>query len=38
MAVSDDMINWRRYQTDPVVHHKIGITGDGVIQKIEMCG
>jgi predicted GH43/DUF377 family glycosyl hydrolase len=34
MAVSDDMINWRRYQTDPVVHHKIGITGDGVIQKI----
>ena len=34
MAVSDDMINWKRYQTDPVVHHKIGITGDGVIQKI----
>jgi hypothetical protein len=34
MAVSDDMINWQRYQIDPVVHHKIGITGDGVIQKI----
>jgi len=34
MAVSDDMMNWQRYQTDPVVHHKIGITGDGVIQKI----
>ena len=34
MAVSDDMVNWQRYQTDPVVHHKIGITGDGVIQKI----
>jgi predicted GH43/DUF377 family glycosyl hydrolase len=34
MAVSDDMINWQRYQADPVVHHKIGITGDGVIQKI----
>jgi predicted GH43/DUF377 family glycosyl hydrolase len=34
MAISDDMINWERYQTDPVVHHKIGITGDGVIQKI----
>jgi len=34
MAVSDDMINWQRYQTDPVVHHKIGITGDGVVQKI----
>jgi predicted GH43/DUF377 family glycosyl hydrolase len=35
MAVSDDMINWERYQTDPVVHHPIGITGDGVIQKIN---
>ena len=35
MAVSDDMINWQRYQIDPVVHHKIGITGDGVIQKID---
>jgi hypothetical protein len=34
MAVSDDMVNWQRFQTDPVVHHKIGITGDGVIQKI----
>ena len=34
MAVSDDMIHWQRYLTDPVVHHKIGITGDGVIQKI----
>jgi len=35
MAVSDDMINWERYQIDPVIHHKIGITGDGVIQKIN---
>jgi predicted GH43/DUF377 family glycosyl hydrolase len=35
MAVSDDMINWKRYQIDPVVHHKIGITGDAVIQKID---
>ena len=35
MAVSDDMINWQRYQINPVVHHKIGITGDGVIQKIN---
>ena len=35
MAVSDDMINWHRYNTDPVVHHKIGITGDGVIQQIN---
>lgn len=35
MAVSDDMINWQRYQTGPVVHHKIGITGDGVVQRIK---
>jgi len=35
MAVSDDMINWQRYQTDPVMGHKIGITGDAVIQKID---
>lgn len=34
IAVSKDMIHWERYKTDPVVHHKIGITGDGVIQKI----
>ena len=35
MAVSDDMINWTRYQADPVVHHRIGITGDGVVQRIN---
>lgn len=34
MAVSDDMIEWKRVHTDPVVHHKIGITGDPMIQKI----
>ncbi|WP_442591123.1 glycosylase [Pedobacter sp. AW31-3R] len=34
MAVSDDMVNWKRYNIDPVVHHPVGITGDGVIQKI----
>ncbi len=35
MAVSDDMIHWQRYKLDPVMHHKIGITGDAVIQKIN---
>lgn len=35
MAVSDDMVNWKRFQANPVVHHPVGITGDGVIQKIE---
>lgn len=34
MAVSNDMMHWQRYQTDPVIHHRIGITGDGVVQKI----
>lgn len=34
MAVSDDMLSWKRFQNDPVVHHPVGITGDGVIQKI----
>lgn len=34
IAVSDDMVTWQRYQVDPVMHHKIGITGDAVIQKI----
>jgi len=35
MAVSNDMVNWKRFKTDPVMHHKIGITGDAVIQKID---
>ena len=35
MAVSDDMVNWKRFQTEPVMHHRIGLTGDAVIQKIK---
>lgn len=35
MAVSDDMLTWKRYGSDPVVHHPIGITGDAVIQRIN---
>jgi predicted GH43/DUF377 family glycosyl hydrolase len=35
MAVSDDMQHWQRFKRDPVVHHPVGITGDGVIQKIK---
>jgi len=34
MAVSNDMVHWKRYRTDPVVYHRIGITGDGVLQKM----
>ena len=35
MAVSNDMVHWKRYHVDPVVHHKIGITGDAMLQKID---
>ncbi|WP_346238629.1 glycosylase [Niabella insulamsoli] len=35
MAVSDDMATWKRFQTEPVVHHSRGITGDPMIQKID---
>ncbi len=35
MAVSNDMVHWKRYRTDPVMHHKIGITGDAVLQKMD---
>lgn len=35
MAVSDDMLHWKRFGSDPVVHHPIGITGDAVIQRIR---
>ena len=34
MAVSDDMKTWTRFQTEPIVHHEVGITGDPNIQKI----
>jgi predicted GH43/DUF377 family glycosyl hydrolase len=35
MAVSDDMVNWKRYGKDPVINHHKGISGDAVIQKME---
>jgi predicted GH43/DUF377 family glycosyl hydrolase len=34
MAVSSDMIHWKRFNPEPVVHHPVGITGDPIIQKI----
>lgn len=34
MAVSDDMVHWKRFKNNPVVHHPAGITGDAVIQQI----
>ncbi|MFB6320083.1 hypothetical protein [Saccharicrinis sp. FJH54] len=35
MAVSDDMINWKRFGTQPMMNHHKGITGDAVFQKID---
>jgi hypothetical protein len=35
MAVSDDMVTWKRFNADPVMEHGIGIAGDAVIQKIN---
>jgi hypothetical protein len=35
MAVSDDMLNWIRFQNDPVINHHRGISGDAVIQRID---
>lgn len=34
MAVSNDMVHWKRFINDPVVQHPVGITGDPYIQKI----
>ena len=34
MAVSNDMVNWKRFQAEPIVHHPVGITGDPWLQKI----
>lgn len=34
MAVSDDMLTWKRYGANPVMHHPIGITGDAQLQRM----
>jgi len=33
MAVSHDMIHWKRYLDTPIMQHPVGITGDAVLQK-----
>jgi len=35
MAASENMHSWHRLFSQPLVHHPMGITGDGVIQKID---
>lgn len=34
MAVSDDMVHWKRFGNKPLLNHHVGITGDAVVQKI----
>lgn len=34
MAVSDDMVNWTRLGSNPVLDHHRGITGDAYIQRM----
>jgi predicted GH43/DUF377 family glycosyl hydrolase len=34
MAVSDNMVDWKRFLRDPVLNHNVGITGDPILQKI----
>ena len=34
IALSDDMIHWKRFAGNPIVTHEEGITGDAVIQQM----
>lgn len=34
IAVSDDMVHWKRYGKNPVLDHHTGITGDAQIRKM----
>jgi hypothetical protein len=34
LALSEDMVQWKRYPGNPVINHEGGITGDAVIQKM----
>ncbi|WP_108823230.1 glycosylase [Dysgonomonas sp. Marseille-P4361] len=35
LAVSDDMVTWKRYGDEPVIDHKSGISGDAYITKMD---
>ncbi len=35
MAVSDDMIHWKRYGNKPLIDHQKGISGDAFISRIN---
>ncbi len=35
MAVSNDMVHWKRWKQEPVIDHQSGISGDAFITKME---
>jgi predicted GH43/DUF377 family glycosyl hydrolase len=35
MAVSDDMVHWKRFGINPVINHHKGISGDAYIQRMD---
>ncbi len=35
MATSNDMSNWHRYDSNPIIDHQVGITGDAYLQKMD---
>ena len=35
MATSNDMLHWERHPNNPMIDHRVGISGDAYIQKIE---
>ena len=35
MAVSNDLVHWERFGSEPLINHHKGISGDAVIQKID---
>lgn len=35
LAVSEDMINWKRHKYSPLINHNAGISGDAFITKID---
>ena len=35
MAVSNDMVHWKRFGNEPVIDHETGISGDAFLTKID---
>ena len=35
VATSDDMIHWKRFSGNPIIDHRVGLSGDAVVQKMD---